>query len=194
MKQPLFSMKTRNIHYIFASVLLLSGCGSLPVAEYEAGKEEQKTASSARNDSHPGQGAIGAMTWEKKVKPGVSVIEVEETLASVAAEYNLKPVGEFKVSQERLTPSGKPERFIKIYSYCSPSVAKQFIYFSPHMAAFMPCRIALVENEDGLWLYTMNLDILLQAEQRLPPDLQSSAQTLRAVMKTLLERASKGDF
>lgn len=188
-------IKTTSIQFLFAGILFLSGCGTVHINEGQQGRPGEKTSDLAKQGAPHEQDPIAAMTWEKKVKPGVSVMEVEQTLASVAAEYNLKPVGEFQVSQERQTPAGGPdERFIKIYSYCTPSMAKQFIHSSPHMAAFMPCRIALVENEDGLWLYSMNLDLLLQSAHRLPPELQSSADKIRSLMKTMLERASEGDF
>jgi uncharacterized protein (DUF302 family) len=29
--------------------------------------------------------------------------------------------------------------------------ARKMVDFSPHMAAYLPCRISMVEKEDGLW-------------------------------------------
>lgn len=32
------------------------------------------------------------------------------------------------------------------------TIARAIVDFSPHMAAYLPCRIALVEKVDGLWI------------------------------------------
>lgn len=186
--------KKIKIYCVFAGLLFMTGCGSLETPARDGARAAEVDASTAKRNTEFGALSIEAMTWAEKVKPGISVAEVELTLASVAAEHNIKPVGEFLVSPGASGSAAKSERFIKIYSYCSPSVAKQFIHASPHMAAFMPCRIALVENDDGLWLYTMNLDMLLQSEHRLSDELMSNAGKIRSAMRTLLERAAEGEF
>lgn len=135
-----------------------------------------------------------ATTWERKVRPGVSVEEVEEALASVAAEDNVKEVGSLPLSRELEARSGKPQRFLKVYSYCSPEIARQMVDFSPHMAAYLPCRLTLVEKEDGLWLYTLNMDMLIHMGRKLPPDLRASALRMRNTIAKMLDRGAAGEF
>lgn len=175
-------------------MLALSGCGTFKAIQ----NSESGAAGEAFNvwsrwvDS---RGDIAAATtWERKVEEGVTVAEVEQAFASVAAEDNIKMVGEFFVSRELEGRSGMPERFLKIYSFCSPSVAKEMIDFSPHMAAFMPCRISLLEKEDGLWLYSMNMDLLIKMGRKLPPELRKSAYQVRESIWKMMERGARGDF
>lgn len=135
-----------------------------------------------------------ATTWERKANPGVTVQEIEQAFASVAAEDNVKMVGEFFVSRELEARSGKPEQFLKIYSFCNPLLAKEMVAFSPNMAAFLPCRIAVLEKEDGLWIYTMNMDMLIKMGRQLPPDLEMSALRMRQTLQKMLEKGAQGDF
>lgn len=190
-------MKPRNrFNYLVLTLLLLAqaGCGTLRAA----GGTEDGAAAEALTvwgrwvDS--GGDIAAATTWERKVEPGVGVAEVEQAFASVAAEDNIKGVGEFPLSKELEARSGKPERFLKVYSYCSPATARKMIDFSPHMAAYLPCRITVLEKEDGLWIYTLNMDMLTRMGRKLPPDVKQAVTQVRDTMWKMLERGSKGEF
>jgi uncharacterized protein (DUF302 family) len=135
-----------------------------------------------------------ALTWQIKVKDGVSTDQVEGALSSVAIEKNLKAVGEQALSKELESRTGKKQPFLKIYSYCSPVVAREMVDFNPVMAAFLPCRIALVEKADGLWLYTFNMDVVLKLGRKMPPDLLKQAMQVRNTIREMLERGAKGEF
>lgn len=189
-----------NRAFVFKTLIVagwltaLSGCGTLSaIRNTESGAGAEAFNVWERWVDSEGDIAV-ATTWERKVKEGVTVAEVEQAFASVAAEDNIKMVGEFFVSRELEARSGKPERFLKIYSFCSPSVAKEMIAFSPHMAAFMPCRISLLEKEDGLWIYSMNMDMLIKMGRKLPPELRQSAYQVRESIWKMMEKGAKGDF
>jgi len=81
-----------------------------------------------------------------------------------------------------------------VYSYCDPETARLMVDFSPHMAAFLPCRIVLLEKEDGLWLYTLNMDMLIHMGRKLPPELRAAALQMRATIAKMLERGARGEF
>lgn len=67
--------------------------------------------------------------------------------------------------------------------------------FSPHMAAYLPCRVSLVEQDDGsLWLYTLNMDMMVKMGRKLPSPLKEEAWAVRETIWTMMERASKGEF
>lgn len=135
-----------------------------------------------------------ATTWSRKVRPGVTIAEIEEAFASVAAEDNIRPVGDMPISKELELRSAKPEKFLKVYSYCDPAAARQMVSFSPNMAAFLPCRISVVEQDDGYWIYTMNMDMLIKLGRPLPPDVSATLQRVRATLLKMLERGANGDF
>lgn len=185
--------KSRTV-FFFGLMLAMSGCGTIRAIQ----NSETGAASEALNlwvrwvDT--GGDIAAATTWERKVEKGVTIAEVEQAFASVAAEDNIKMVGEFFISKELEARSGKPERFLKIYSFCSPSVAKEMVTFIPHLAAFMPCRISLLEKEDGLWIYSMNMDMLIKMGRKLPSGLKESTYKVRETIWKMMEKGAKGDF
>jgi uncharacterized protein (DUF302 family) len=180
---------------LFAFIaLLLSGCGTLQTAvklEDGAGK----TAMSLWSRWVESGGDIAATTtWERKVKAGVTIAVIEQVFASVAAERNMRSVGELPLSKELEARSGQKQKFLQVYSYCSPNVARQMVDFSPHMAAYMPCRLTVVEKEDGLWIYTLNMDMMVNMGRKLPPNLKEEALKVRDTIFLMLNRAADGDF
>jgi uncharacterized protein (DUF302 family) len=66
--------------------------------------------------------------------------------------------------------------------------------FSPHMAAYLPCRISMVEKEDGLWLYTLNMDMMVKMGRKLPSPLKEEAKAVRDTIWEMMERGHKGEF
>lgn len=141
-----------------------------------------------------GGDVAAATTWERKVLPGVSATDVEQILQQVAAERNMKDVGQLPLSKELEARTGQPQKLLKVYSFCNPTTARAMVDFSPHMAAYLPCRITLVEQADGLWLYTLNMDMMLKLGRSLPPELQKEAVGVRDTIYLMMERASKGEI
>lgn len=174
--------------------LLLAACGTMNAA---AQAEQGAGAEFARvweRWADSGGDVAAAVTWERKVQAGVTVAEIEDAFASVAAEENLKMVGSLPLSAELQARSGQPQKFLKVYSYCDPETARAMVDFSPHMAAFLPCRITVLEKEDGLWIYTMNMDMLTNMGRKLPPELKPRVTRVRDAVWKMLERGARGEF
>lgn len=173
---------------------LLGGCGTIATmgkledgAATEAGKMWDRWVDSG------GDIAV-ATTWERKVQPGVTLDQVEQALASVATEHNIRPVGELPLSKELEARSGTPQKLLKVFSYCNPQTARKMVDFSPHMAAYLPCRISVVEQNDGLWMYTLNMDMMIRMGRKLPPDLKADALKVREAIWQMMEKGSRGEF
>ena len=174
--------------------MCLGGCQTLAtVNKLEDGAGEQFNIVWQRWIDSGGDLAA-AVTWERKVEPGVTADQVEAALASVAAEENMKAVGELPLSRELEARSGEKQKYLKAYSYCTPTTARQMVDFSPHMAAFLPCRIVVVEKEDGLWMYTLNMDMMIRMGRKLPPELKESALKVRDTIWKMMERGARGEF
>ena len=141
-----------------------------------------------------GGDVAAATTWERKVQPGLTANDVEQILLQVASERNMKDVGQLPLSKELEARTGQPQKLLKVYSFCNPTTARAMVDFSPHMAAYLPCRITLVEQADGLWLYTLNMDMMLKLGRTLPPGLRDEALAVRDTLFMMMERASKGDI
>jgi uncharacterized protein (DUF302 family) len=171
-----------------------SGCGTLhAAASLEEGAGAEAVRMWDRWVDSGGDIAV-ATTWERRAAPGVTVDQIEQALVSVAAEYNLRAVGELPLSKELEARTGQPQKFLKVYSYCNPSTARRMLDFSPHMAAFLPCRITVMEREDGLWLYTLNMDMMTRMGRKLPPELKAEAGRVRDAVRAMLDRGSAGEF
>jgi uncharacterized protein (DUF302 family) len=191
------NMKIRDTATCLLSIAMLvamTGCATIRAmgnTEDGAGAEAM-TVWDRWVDS--GGDIAAATTWERKVQDGVTIADVEAAFDSVAAEDNIKAVGEMRLSEELEARTGEKQKFLKIYSYCSPPIARAMVDFSPHMAAYLPCRIALLEKEDGLWIYTLNMDMMIRMGRKLPPALREDALKVRATIWKMLERGSRGEF
>ena len=71
--------------------------------------------------------------------------------------------------------------------------ANKMLTADPMMIAFMPCRIALVEDaQNKRWVVSMMMDMKLI--KALPADARSSAERVMAAMKDMMVAASRGDL
>jgi uncharacterized protein (DUF302 family) len=174
--------------------LALSGCGTLrAVSNLEEGAGTEAVRMWDRWVDSRGDIAV-ATTWERRAAPGVTVEQIEQAFASVAAEYNLRAVGELPLSKELEARTGQVQPFLKVYSYCNPSTARRMLDFSPAMAAYLPCRVTVMERADGLWLYTLNMDMMTRMGRRLPPELKAEAGRVRDAIRAMLDRGAAGEF
>ena len=178
-----------------ATLLLTTGCGTLStIGKLEDGAGAEASRMWDRWIEGNGDIAI-ATTWERKVKEGVSAKEVEEILKFVATDRNMRDVGTLPLSQELAARSGKKEKLLTVYSFCSPETARKMVNFSPHMSAYLPCRVTLVEHDDGsLWMYTLNMDMMVKMGRKLPSPLKEEAMAVRNTIWEMMERGSKGQF
>jgi uncharacterized protein (DUF302 family) len=136
-----------------------------------------------------------ATIWKVPVKEGLSADDVEQTMKFVANEHNFKNVGELPLYKEIEAMSGKPSRFIKIYMFCNALTAARMIDFSPAYSAYLPCRITLLEDNTGkLWLYTLNMDLMIHGGKELPPELKQEAMQVKEIILDIITRGAKGEF
>jgi uncharacterized protein (DUF302 family) len=173
---------------------VLGGCGTLrTVSGLEDGAGSEAARMWDRWVDSGGDIAV-ATTWERRAAPGVTVEQIEQAFASVSAEYNLRAVGELPLSKELEARTGQPQKFLKVYSYCNPSTARRMIDFSPAMAAYLPCRVTVMERDDGLWLYTLNMDMMTRMGRRMPAELKAETGRVRDAIRAMLDRGAAGEF
>jgi len=136
-----------------------------------------------------------ATTWKRQVVDGLSADEVEETMKFVANELNISNVGELPLYKDVEAKSGQPYRFVKIYMFCNSLTAKKMLDYSDAFSAYLPCRITLVEDPEGkLWLYTLNMDLMIYGGRPLPADIKEEAMNVKKTMLAIMERGAEGDF
>jgi len=124
---------------------------------------------------------------------GVTWDAASEAMMSKAAELNMKLVGRQNVGKE-LQARGIPSPNLEIFQFCDPEDAMKMVAFNTIYAAYMPCRIALVEdNSKKNWLLMLNLDMLINAFA-LPAELQAIAIGVNGEMLSILTAGATGNF
>lgn len=136
-----------------------------------------------------------AMVWKFPVDDGVSVEDVKESLKSLATERNFLFVGESPFYKQVEAVTGKPYRHVSFLSFCDVGVGVQMAEYNDAYTAFMPCRISVIEDKQGkLWLYSMNLDLMIHGGKELPAELKAGAIKVRDTILAIMEGASHGEF
>jgi hypothetical protein len=186
------TIRIRVAGLVAACCLAVAGCATRGTAHEALDAQRVKAQAQAARQGRVS--AAAGITWARKVRAGVTVSDIEDAFASVAAEDNIRAVGDLPLSKELELRSGKPGKFLKVYSYCDPAAARIMVDFNPAMAALLPCRIAVVEQEDGLWIYTMDMDMLINMQGELPPQVGDTVSRVRATILKMLERGARGEF
>ena len=139
--------------------------------------------------------AAQATVWKIAVDEGLTPEDVEEAMKSAAIERNILDVGELPLYKQVEASSGEPYRFVKIYMFCNALTAKRMIDYDAAFSAYLPCRVTLLEEPDGkLWLYTLNMDMMIHGGKPLPPDLYEEAVGVRDTILAIMQRGAKGAF
>ena len=77
------------------------------------------------------------------------------------------------------------KRKVFIYEICQAKVAAKMLTTNPEFSIFMPCKIAMYENEGQTIISTMNMEIMLKAI-RDNEELYNEATALFNTLKSLL--------
>jgi uncharacterized protein (DUF302 family) len=139
--------------------------------------------------------AAEATVWKIPVEEDISWEDVEQSMRSVANELNMKNVGELPLSEQVTAMTGEEHRLLKLYMFCDPLTAALMVDFNDAYSAYLPCRISLIEDKQGkLWLYTLNMDLMMHGGESLPAGLFEEAQKVRTGILEIMQRGAEGDF
>lgn len=128
-----------------------------------------------------------------QVQDSVSFDEAVESLKLRANQRNLKFVGANLIYKEIAALTGKPAKRMEIFNFCDGLTANKLLEADPQMIAFMPCRIAVIEDSTGKrWVISMMMD--LKMIQMMSDDTRKSAEGVMAAMKDMMVAASRGDL
>lgn len=139
--------------------------------------------------------AVDATVWRAEVQEGMSADDVEDVMKSVASEYNIKNVGELPLYQQVASMTGKPYRYAKIFMFCDALTASRMMDYNDAFSAYLPCRVSLIEDKTGkLWIYTMNMDLMIYGGKPLPAELKKEAEHVKVIISDIMNRGAAGDF
>ncbi len=136
-----------------------------------------------------------AMMWAVEVEEGLTPEDVIQSLKSLATSRNFLFVGESPFYKQIKAITGEDYRYVNFLSFCDAKVGKIMLEYRDQYSGFMPCRIALVENKQGrLWLYSLNLELMIHGGKALPTELKESAQRVSQTIQEIMQGAAKGEF
>ena len=148
-------------------------------------------ASEAAKAKQPPVINIAQTVVKMPLAKGVSMNDAVEAMKIRANTLNIKLVAEMPLSKQ-IEAMGEKSRRIDIYQFCDPLTAKKMVEYDINFSAYLPCRIALVEDAKGQgWLVMMNLDMFIQ-DPKLDPALKADAVKVRNTLNEIMQAGSTG--
>jgi uncharacterized protein (DUF302 family) len=124
---------------------------------------------------------------------GIGVEDAVQSMQLRANMLNFKLVADLPLS-EQVKSMGQEANYMRILAFCDALIAKKMVEYDIIFAGFLPCRIAVLEDNDGKgWIVTMNMDMMLHAVD-LPEDLQPLAQKVRDTIYSIVDAGVNGDL
>lgn len=144
--------------------------------------------------------AMNYMVVKYKAKPGLTFDEVVESLKLRANQLNFKFVGAnlmWKDFRAVLNDDTAPR--VEVLSFCDIAVGRQLLKLIPEMAAFLPCRITIMEDADkNIWVLTQDWDATwldyAGKAMGITPELRQAAIDIRDKMDNMMRAAANGDL
>lgn len=137
---------------------------------------------------------IAKTVIKKPIAEGVSFDAAIDSMKLRANSLNMKLVAHQPLSKEYQALGLPNIKRTEIFQFCDAKIAKEMIEYDISYAAYMPCRITLVEEKPGKgWLVMMNLDIFIGSAQ-LPPRLYQLATKIRDNLISIIEAGANGDL
>ena len=130
---------------------------------------------------------------KQQIAAGISMDEAVESMKLRANLLNMKLVAELPLSKQ-IEAMGKKARRMEIYQFCDPLTAQRMVEANINFAAYLPCRIALVEDEKGKgWLVMMNPDMMLSGAT-LSAELKKQATEVRDNLLEIMKAGVNGEL
>ena len=149
----------------------------------------QATANAVTEEVHIIEQKLYKVPLAKGVKPSDAIA----ALKSKAVDLNMKLVSHQPLSAE-LQARGVSTKRIEIFQFCNPYDARVMVKHNPIFAAYMPCKIALVEDEKKqVWLMMISLDVLIN-KSPLPLVVKKTAERVNDTLKEILKAGASGNF
>lgn len=143
---------------------------------------------------------INLMVAKKKADAGISFDDIVESMKIRANKRNFKLVGHSPLSKDVAAISGnKDTPRVEIFSFCDAMVAREIVDAVPEFIAFLPCRIAVLEDaKKDIWLVTLDWDVrwldTSNHPDKLSPALREKAINVRDAIEDIMTAGAKGEL
>lgn len=116
---------------------------------------------------------------------GVSIQRAMKAMQREAARHKLKLVAEG-------VPSNKRPK-LAILNFCSAAARHRLFAFNPAIIPYMPCRITLYEDQEGIvWAAAVNLEVLLNTTRSRHPAAREPVVALHNALVAVLHAGANG--
>jgi uncharacterized protein (DUF302 family) len=123
----------------------------------------------------------------------VSMDDAIDSMKLRANALNFKLVAHQPLYKE-LEAMGLETKRVEIFQFCDARIANAMITEDINFAAYLPCRITLIEDQQGQpWLVTLDLDKVI-AMADLPPSLMGHATKVRDTIREIMTAGASGDL
>ncbi|TGO03746.1 hypothetical protein PN36_00755 [Candidatus Thiomargarita nelsonii] len=128
------------------------------------------------------------------ISEDISIEEAVDSLTLRANDLNVKLVGYQNLTQGYKKLGLPNVKYTEIYQFCDAKVAQKMLRHEIGYVAYMPCRIAVVEDEHGQgWFVMMNMDLFISMSQ-LPPSLHEEAVDMSDKLMEMLDAGVNGEL
>ncbi len=137
---------------------------------------------------------LAQMVVKLPVDDGLSLDDAIESMKLRANLLNMKQVAYQPMWKEFEAQGFDKVRRVEIFQFCNIQAARDMLDFNIAFVAFMPCRIAAIEDDAGKgWLVMMNVDFLM-ALSDLPDELKVTAQKVRDDLMEIIHAGAAGEL
>lgn len=149
---------------------------------------------SSKAKAPPAMHSLGDTVVKMPLAKGVSLDDAGQSMKLRANLLNIQLVAELPLSKQVSAVTGKPSPHATIYQFCDAMTARKMLDYSLDFAAYLPCRIALLEDEKGQgWLVMMDLNLLINVAN-LKPELKAKAIEVRDQLENIMRAGANGDL
>ncbi|MFV2055595.1 MAG: DUF302 domain-containing protein [Thiohalomonadales bacterium] len=170
--------------------LLFSACASHGLHHGSGGATPMEMSG---GEDGPAYISIEKTVVKMAIAKDISLDEAVESMKLRANELNIKLVAELPLSKQ-IKAMGESSRRMAIYQFCDALTAKKMVEYDINFAAYLPCRISLVEDSHGRgWLLMMDLDLLIN-DPNLDESLRKTAAGVRDSLIEIMTAGANGEL
>ncbi|MBK1643922.1 hypothetical protein CKO25_04470 [Thiocapsa imhoffii] len=137
--------------------------------------------------------SIADTVYKIPLAEDVSMDEAVDSMLLRANTLNFKMVSHLPLYQE-LESMGVETRRIEIFQFCDARIAHEMLQENIDFSAYLPCRITLIEDDDGqAWLTTLDLNQVI-GMAGLPASLMDRAISVRDTIEEIMTAGATGDL
>ncbi|OYY48838.1 MAG: hypothetical protein B7X98_00305 [Methylophilaceae bacterium 17-43-7] len=137
---------------------------------------------------------LNSAIYEVPVKQGVTYQDVVDSLKSISEGMNFVNPANFPIGEHMKIRGVDPQGIKEVHSFCNLSMGTEIILDHPEFLVFAPCRIAVYEKKNQLYLGLDRPTFDLKSVKNPSERAIKSAQELEDALIQLMEKASRGDF